>query len=67
MAECRKCLKQAHQIGGYLRRVNEKGVPGIWECAPTCDADLPFDTRLLLAMDDAADEQQTIPTPEPQS
>jgi hypothetical protein len=25
-------------IGGYLQRVNEKGVDPIWECRPNCDA-----------------------------
>ena len=49
--ECRKCGKGPHAIGGYLQRVNEKGVPGIWECRPNCEADLPQDTRVLLAIE----------------
>ncbi len=49
--KCRKCGKVAQEIGGYLHRVNEKGVAGIWECRPTCDADLPFETSLLLAIE----------------
>ena len=49
--KCRRCNKTAHEIGGYLTRVNEKGVPGVWECRPTCGADLPPDTRVLLAIE----------------
>lgn len=49
--KCRKCNRSAHEIGGYLARVNEKGVPGIWECRPNCEADLPQDTRLLMAIE----------------
>ncbi len=48
---CRLCGKTALEIGGYLTRVNEKGVDGIWECRPNCKADLPPDTRLLLAIE----------------
>lgn len=49
--ECRKCGKGAHAIGGFLKRVNEKGMTGIWECEPSCNADLPFETKLLLAIE----------------
>lgn len=52
--KCRRCNKTAHEIGGYLTRVNEKGVPGVWECLPTCGADLPPDTRVLLAIEGEA-------------
>lgn len=48
---CRKCGVPAHQCRGYLQRVNEKGVPGVWECRPTCGADLPSDVRLALAVE----------------
>lgn len=35
---CRRCERTVFQIGGYLVRVNnEKGVPGIWECRPSCE------------------------------
>lgn len=38
---CRKCGKSVHEIGNrYLTRVNEKGIPGIWECVPPCDLPL---------------------------
>lgn len=49
---CRKCGKGPNEIGGYLTRVNEKGVAGIWECRPSCDADLPQETNLLLAIEE---------------
>lgn len=49
--KCRLCGKGPLEIGGYLTRVNEKGVEGIWECRPSCDADLPPDTRLLMALE----------------
>ena len=48
--KCRICGKGVLEIGGYLTRVNEKGVPGIWECRPMCGADLPQDTKLMLAI-----------------
>jgi hypothetical protein len=50
MAICRKCGKSALEIGGYLKRVNKKGVAGIWECFPSCDAKLSPDERLLSAI-----------------
>lgn len=50
--------KSAQEIGGYLTRVNEKGVLGIWECRPTCDADLPFETNILMALEGEAAPKQ---------
>jgi hypothetical protein len=38
--KCRLCGKGPLEIGGYLQRVNEKGMPGIWECRPSCGANL---------------------------
>lgn len=49
--QCRKCGKTMQECKGYLERMNEKGVPGIWECRPSCDADLPLDMRVLLAIE----------------
>ena len=50
--KCRTCGKGIAEIGGYLTRVNPKGeVPAVWECRPNCSADLPQDTRLLLAIE----------------
>lgn len=50
---CRHCNKAAHEIGGYLQRVNKGEIPSIWECRPNCHADLPQDTALLLALEGA--------------
>jgi hypothetical protein len=48
---CRLCKKTAHEIKGYLTRVNEKGVTGIWECRPSCDATLTNNEALLAAIE----------------
>lgn len=50
--KCRLCGKGATEIRGYLKRVNEKGVKGIWECRPSCDADLSEDDRVIAAIED---------------
>lgn len=47
---CQLCGKSAQEIGGYLTRVNEKGVPGIWECRPNCAAELMDDDKFLAAI-----------------
>jgi len=52
---CRICGRGLGQIGGYLQRVNEKGVPGVWECSPACDADPPTETVLLMAVENNGD------------
>jgi len=64
--KCRLCGKGAQEIGGYLHRVNEKGVIGIWECRPNCHADLPFETNLLLAIA-AEDDVPEAPATEMQN
>lgn len=51
LSVCRFCGKCAMQINGYLERINEKGVAGIWECRPSCQADLPQDTKLIMAIE----------------
>ena len=44
MLKCRLCGKCLSELqGSYLVRVNEQGVPGIWECLPCCEADLSQD------------------------
>lgn len=53
---CRLCGK--FPAGGYLQRVNGKGVAGIWECRPICGSDLPQETSLLLAIESEEKEQQ---------
>lgn len=50
--KCRLCEKGIGELrGAYLTRVNEKGVPGIWECRPTCESDLPQETLLMMAIE----------------
>lgn len=52
---CRLCGKKGSELrGSYLTRVNKTGVPGIWECRPKCDATLPQETLLMMAI--AGDE-----------
>ena len=50
--KCRLCGKGIDELRrAYLTRVNDKGVPGIWECKPMCGADFPKETLLLMAID----------------
>lgn len=50
--KCRLCEKGIGELrGAYLTRVNEKGVPGVWECRPTCESDLPQETLLMMAIE----------------
>jgi hypothetical protein len=49
--KCRICHKAAHQIGGFLHRINKGELPSIWECRPTCDADLPQDVAMIMAIE----------------
>ena len=49
--KCRLCGKGVFETGGYLGRVNALGEIGIWECRPTCGADLTQETKLLLAIE----------------
>lgn len=56
---CRLCNRSMYEIGGYLQRVNETGVAGIWECRPSCDAKLSPDDAILQAITgDTVDEQK---------
>ena len=49
--KCHLCGKHVLEIGGYLERVNPKGVvPAVWECRPNCSAGLPQETRVMLAI-----------------
>jgi len=59
MSSCRLCGKSVQECGGYLQRVNEKGVPGLWECRPNCSADLPRDTAFLLAVEGETETGET--------
>ena len=48
--KCRKCKRTAIEINGFLKRINEKGQKGIWECRPHCDVDMTREDRLLCAL-----------------
>lgn len=50
---CRLCGKHITEIKGFLKRVNEKGIEGIWECRPNCDSNINQEQSLLLALDDS--------------
>jgi hypothetical protein len=50
MSVCRLCGRDANACGGWLERVNEKGVPGVWECRPSCGADLSGEEKVLGAI-----------------
>ena len=53
---CRKCGKGLNEIGGWLTRVNEKGIPGVWECRPRCGVYLPQETRIIQAIEGEDEE-----------
>lgn len=60
--KCRLCGKSISELrGAYLTRVNEKGVPGIWECRPTCEADLPQEALLVMAIESDDKEAPNAP------
>ena len=50
MVICHKCQKNQSQINGWLERVNERGVPGIFECRPHCDCILTQEQRIIGAL-----------------
>jgi hypothetical protein len=50
---CRLCGRTIWQIGGYLGRVNKRGeVPAVWECRPSCTADMPFEVALSKMLEE---------------
>lgn len=53
---CRLCGKNMFETGGYLKRVNAKGCDPIVECSPNCQADLPPDVKVLLAIEGEGDD-----------
>lgn len=59
--KCRLCGKSAMEIRGYLARMNEKGVEGIWECRPSCNANLSAEERIIAAIEDKGDESCRTP------
>lgn len=48
--KCRLCGRHVSEIGGWLARVNEKGVEGVWECRPSCDAVMTDDEKVVDAI-----------------
>lgn len=60
---CRLCGRSVQEIGGFLVRVNPKGVPGIWECRPNCNARMTFESALLAAIDSSDTATQRPPNP----
>lgn len=66
-AHCRKCGKHVTEIRGYLTRVNAKGVPGIWECRPSCDSTLSQDEALIALIEGPLTPAQLIQPEGPSS
>ena len=54
--KCQKCEKSAHEVKCWLERVNEKGVPGIFECRPHCGAVMTPEQAILQALDGSSPE-----------
>ena len=48
--KCNKCGKTLFQCSGWLERVNEKGVDGIFECRPSCEAHLSEESAVIGAI-----------------
>lgn len=48
--KCRLCLRGASDINGYLHRVNEKGVIGVWECRPFCNTNISNEEAVTRAV-----------------
>jgi hypothetical protein len=48
---CRLCGVSAQECGGWLERVNELGVDGIWECRPSCASWLSEESKILGAIE----------------
>lgn len=58
---CRRC----GCAGAYMERVNEKGLPGIFECRPVCGAPLSDEESLIAAVDRYS--ALGIPAPAPET
>lgn len=50
--KCRLCGCNVNQCKGFLKRVNEKGIEGIWECRPSCTTILSNDQAVIAALED---------------
>lgn len=63
MTTCRKCnadVFQATDRGNYLKRVNEFGVKGVWECYPSCEENGIASDALINAINNAIDDTEAI-------
>ena len=49
--KCRLCGRGPFAVKGWLQRMNKKGVEGIYECRPGCDARLTPDQAVLGAIE----------------
>lgn len=58
--KCRLCGRTVHEIKGFLQRVNEKGVAGIWECRPSCDTNITNEEAVLLAVSSGDLEKENL-------
>jgi hypothetical protein len=61
--KCRLCHRGANEIKGFLHRVNEKGVIGIWECRPACVTGISNEDAIMMAVTgehDVSDEPEAL-------
>lgn len=58
---CRKCGATPWADSVCLVRVNEKGVPGIWECSPTCGHIFKDQADAILHALDKTDSEAVNP------
>ena len=50
-ASCHLCGRDVQviaELGQFLKRVNEKGVPGIWECSEQCGVQSVDNTNPII-------------------
>lgn len=60
---CRKCKKHVSETPShYMERVNEKGVPGIFECRPDCETELSPNQALFSAIEGKLVDADDSPT-----
>lgn len=60
---CRICnadVIQATNKGNYLKRVNEYGVDGVWECSPSCDDNSSTELAVINAILNSIDDSVEI-------
>jgi len=62
-ASCRKCGGRPNNANIVLVRVNEKGVPGIWECSPACKVEFissPAAIRHAIDLNNIEGEEEVV-------